>query len=146
MTTNRRLATLLLAMGGCLLPGFVLAATPAAAAPPAASPMFVERRSAPVHRFLDARNLSLQSVSLVMLAADVASTHRALRVPGTHEINPLSGSEGSLISLKLAGAGAGQGISYLLHRTGHHSAERLVPALLGIPSGIAAAHNAGIHR
>jgi hypothetical protein len=100
---------------------------------------------APVHRFLDAKNIALQSLNALIMAADLASTRRALQVPGTRELNPLSRSEGAQISLKVAGVGAGLGIAYMMHRTGHHKAERIVPLILGVPSAVAAAHNAGIH-
>jgi hypothetical protein len=100
----------------------------------------------PVHRFLDAKNFCVQSINIIMLAADVASTHRALQVPGTSEVNPLAKSQGALIALKVAGVGAGFGIAYMMHKSGHHKAERLIPLFLGVPSGIAAVHNARIHQ
>jgi hypothetical protein len=102
--------------------------------------------SAPTHHFFDAKNLCLQSISIIALAADVASTHQALKVPGTRELNPLSRSQGTLISLKIAGAGAGIGIAYIMHRSGHYKAERMVPVIFGVPSALAATHNYGIHR
>jgi len=34
----------------------------------------------------------------------------------------------------------------MMHRSGHHRAERAIPIIFGLPSGIAAAHNFGIHR
>jgi hypothetical protein len=101
--------------------------------------------SAPTHRFLDAQNISLQSISIILMAVDVASTHRALQVPGAHESNPLAQSQGALISLKVAGAAAGLGIAYMMHKSGHHKAEKLIPVIFGVPSGLAAVHNFGIH-
>jgi hypothetical protein len=136
MTSHKRALILVLAVGLGLLP--------ASAAAAGANPMIVEP-TAPVHRFLDGKNIGLQSVGILLMALDVASTQRALQVPGTHEANPLAQSQGALISLKVAGAGAGLGIAYFLHRTGHHRAERLVPVILGMPSGVAAVHNFGIH-
>jgi hypothetical protein len=100
----------------------------------------------PVHRFLDAKNLALLGASVLCMAADVASTQKALQVPGTREMNPLAQSQGALISLKVAGVGSGLVIAYMMHRTGHHKAERVIPLLFGAPSAIAAAHNAGIHQ
>ena len=79
------------------------------------------------------------------MAADLATTRRALEQPGTREVNPLMQSPESMVAVKVAAVGTGVGISYLMHRSGHHRAERLVPILFGIPSGIAAIHNAGIH-
>ena len=45
------------------------------------------------------------------------------------------------IGLKVGGEAAAILVSYGLHRTGHHRAERIVPMLLGGPSWIAAVHN-----
>ena len=100
----------------------------------------------PVHRFLDARNIGLQAINIAIMAADIASTRRALQVPGAREANPLAGSQGGVLALKIAGVGAGLGVAYMMHRTGHHKAERLVPVIFGTPSALAAIHNAGIHR
>ena len=107
--------------------------------------MLVER-PAPVHRFLEAKNVALLSVSAIIMAADVASTRRALLAPGAQEANPLMQSQGAEIALKFAAVGAGVGLSYLMHKSGHHKAERLIPLFLGVPSGIAAVHNARIHQ
>ena len=109
------------------------------------SPIQVEP-SNPPHHFFDAKNVCLQSMSILGMAADVASTHRALEVPGTRELNPLTRSQGDLIALKLVGLGAGLGIAYMMHRSGHHKVERAIPLVLGVPSALAAAHNYGIHR
>jgi len=106
----------------------------------------VVRSPTPVHRFLDAPNVVLQAVNITLLAADIASTNRALRVPGTREANPLAQSSAALVALKVAAVTGGIGIAYLLHQSGHHKAERVVPVLLSLPSGFAAIHNAGIHR
>jgi hypothetical protein len=83
---------------------------------------------------------------MMVLEADVLTSLRALQVPGTREANPMARGQAALISLKIGGAGAGLGIAYAMHMTGHHKAERIVPLIFGIPSGIAAVHNAGIHR
>lgn len=138
MTNNKPALILVLAAGLSLIPSTITAG---------ANPIIVERPTPPpVHRFFDAKNFCLQSVSALIMAADIASTHRALQVPGTRELNPLTQSQGALLSLKIAGVGAGLGIAYMLHRSGHHKAERVIPLIFGVPSGIAAAHNSGIHR
>jgi hypothetical protein len=136
MTSNERAYSLLLTLGLSLIPSSATAG---------ANPMIVEQ-PAPVHQFLDAKNICMQSINIIMLAADAASTNRALQVPGTKEMNPLARSQGSLLALKVAGVGAGFGIAYMMHRSGHHKVERWVPLIFGVPSGIAAAHNAGIHQ
>jgi len=135
MMSYRRALILVLSMGLYLFPSSAKAG---------ANPMLVESPP-PVHRFLDAKNLGLQSLNALLMAADLASTRHALQVPGTREMNPLSRSQGAMIALKVAGAGAGLGIAYLMHRSGHHKAERVIPLILGVPSALAAAHNAGIH-
>jgi hypothetical protein len=135
MASHKQSSILVMAMGICLIPTWAMAgADPAVIqAPP------------PVHRFLDGKNVGLQALNAAIMAVDLATSRRALQLPGTHEANPLMQSPGAMVAVKLAAVGAGLGISYAMHRTGHHRAERLVPVLFGIPSGIAAIHNAGIH-
>lgn len=157
MNTNKRAITLLLAMGLCAIPSSVLGASPApaAAAPAVAAPAApappimvvpaVVRRPPAPHKFLDGPNVLIFGVSAAMMAADLATTRQALQVPGTRELNPLAHSTTSFSALKIAAFGAGIGIAYAMHKTGHHKAERIVPLVLGIPSGFAAAHNAWIH-
>jgi hypothetical protein len=130
----RRIFVLVVAMKLCLIPSSAMAgADPAVIQPPT-----------PVHRFLDRQNVVLYTLHALVLTADIATTRRALRVPGAYEANPLMKSEGASIALKAASFGAGLGVAYMLHKSGHHKAERLVPTFLGIPSAIAAVHNAGI--
>lgn len=136
MASDKRAFILVFALGFYLVPS---------AAAAGANPMIVEP-PAPVHRFFDAKTLCLQSLAILAMAADVASTRRALQVPGTREMNPLAGSPGGLIALKVAGVGAELGIAYMLHRSGHYKAERVVPIIFGAPSLLAAAHNSTIHR
>lgn len=136
MAPARRVFILILAIGLYLVP---------ASGAAGAKPMVVEP-SAPPHRFFDAKNLGLQSISILGMAADVVSTHQALEVPGAREVNPLTHSQGDLIALKIVGVAAGVGIAYMMHRSGHHKAERAIPLVFGVPSMLAAAHNAGIHR
>ena len=93
------------------------------------------------HRFLDRANVALHAVAVSGMVADIVSSHEALKQPGTRESNPLARSQGALIGLKVGGEAAAILVSYGLHRTGHHRAERIVPMLLGGPSWIAAVHN-----
>lgn len=101
---------------------------------------------APVHRFFDAKNIALQTLNILAMAADVASTRHALQIPGTSEMNPLAKSQGGLLALKIAGVGAGLGIAYMTHRSGHHKLERVIPVVCATPSALAAVHNTEIHR
>ena len=100
----------------------------------------------PVHKFFARQNIALLGVSALIMTADIATTRRALQAPGSREMNPLAQSPAALDTLKLAGFGAGLGISYLMHRTGHYKAERFALMLLAAPSAVAALHNAGIQR
>ena len=136
MKSNQCAIILLLVMGFFLTPSVAL---------PEGNPVLVER-PVPVHKFLDGPNALMHGLSALMMVADVATTNRALDVPGTRELNPLGQSPAARYSLKCAGLGASLALSYAMHRTGHHKAERIIPMLFGIPSAVAAAHNAGIHQ
>jgi hypothetical protein len=131
--TNRRAFVLVMAM--CLIPSALMGADPAV----------IQSPPSQQHRFLDARNLSILSINAMIMAADIATTRRALQVPGAHEANPLMRNQGAAIAMKAATVCGGVGIAYMLHKSGHHKAERLVPLFMGVPSAIASAHNAGIH-
>ncbi len=135
MASNQQNSILVIAMGICLIPSWAMAG---------ADPAVIQSPP-PVHRFLEGKNIGLLALNAAIMAADLATTRRALQLPGTHEANPLMQSPGAMVSVKIAAVGAGLGISYLMYRTGHYRAERLVPVLFGIPSGIAAIHNARIH-
>ncbi len=135
MASNKQISILVIAMGICLIPTMAKAG---------ADPAVIQSPP-PVRRFLDGKNIGLFALNAAIMAADLATTRRALEQPGTREVNPLMQSPESMVAVKVAAVGTGVGISYLMHRSGHHRAERLVPILFGIPSGIAAIHNAGIH-
>jgi hypothetical protein len=123
----------------------ILALILSAASLKGADPAVVQPPPSQTHRFLDTKNLGLFSLDAVLMAADLATTRRALEVPGAREANPLMRSPGGAIAMKAGAFGAGMGIAYMLHKSGHHRAERIVPLILGVPSGLAAVHNAGIH-
>ena len=135
MATNLKILVLAFVFGITVYPPALMAADPAVIQPPPAK----------MHRFLDKQNLAIFSMDAAIMAADLATTRRALEVPGAREGNPLMRNEASALAMKFAGVGAGMGIAYMLHKSGHHRAERIVPIILGIPSGLAAVHNAGIH-
>jgi hypothetical protein len=136
MRSNQRAVFLLLLIGFWLIPSAALSD---------GNPVLVER-PVPVHKFLDGPNVLMHGLSAIMMAADVATTNRALEVPGTRELNPLAQSPAARYSLKCAGFGAGLALSYAMHRSGHHKAERIIPMLFGVPSAVMAVHNAGIHQ
>jgi hypothetical protein len=135
VVTKAKIFSTILGLGFALVTGVLKAADPAV----------IQTPPAPTHRFFDKQNIVIFSIDAAIMAADFATTRRALEAPGAHEANPLMKSEGPAIAMKFAGVGAGMGIAYALHKSGHHRAERIVPVILGIPSGFAAVHNAGIH-
>ena len=136
MKSNKITFTLIFAM---ILTSLTLTASPASPAviqvPPTQAPKF----------FTKARIISL-SIGAAMMTADILTTRQALHAPGAHEANPMGQSPESRYALKFAGMGAGIGISYALHRSGHYKAARIVPMIIGLPSAAAAIHNAGIHK
>jgi hypothetical protein len=92
------------------------------------------------HRFWDRENSILFAASAAFGAADFVVTRDNLR-SGGQELNPVtrvfSGSTTGL-ALNFAGETAGVvGISYFLHKTGHHKLERAV-SMLNIGSSAAA--------
>ena len=103
---------------------------------PVAAPMVKTLPSTPVrvypqeHKFWDTKNVALFSTVAAFSAADFAVTRNNLN-NGGRELNPLTrpfaGSTAALAA-NFAGETAGVvGISYMLHRTGHHKLERLTP-------------------
>lgn len=84
------------------------------------------------HRFWDRKNSVLFAASAAFSAADFVVTRDNLR-SGGQELNPVtrmfSGSSAGL-AMNFAGETAGVvGISYFLHKTGHHKMERAVSML-----------------
>lgn len=87
-----------------------------------------ELPDAPSHKFWDTPNKILFAVHVGLEATDFGITHRNLSRGGT-EMNPMaknlceSGTAGQLVFFggRIA---ALAGITYLLHRTGHHKMER----------------------
>ena len=84
------------------------------------------------HRFWDNRNRVLFATVAALSAADFAVTRANLQ-NGGKELNPVtrlfSGSTAGL-AVNFAGETAGMiGLSYYLHRTGHHRLERIAPML-----------------
>lgn len=80
----------------------------------------------PVHAFWDRTNLLLFSGIAVTRGFDYAST-RNFQARGRQEIllpNEVVDNSAGFASLEAAGTMTSIGISYLLHRTGHHTLER----------------------
>src|SRR5438477_7258039 len=80
------------------------------------------------HRFWDRKNALLFSGVGVFRALDYAST-RNMRARGRQEIllsNWVVDNRPLFIGIEAAGTGLSIGLSYLMHRTGHHKLERLI--------------------
>jgi hypothetical protein len=105
-------------------------ATPGPAAPQAlpSSPGAVRspEPAVPPHRFWDRTNILLFSGVAVFRGLDYAST-RNFQARGRTEIllaSDVVNNSAAFAGLEAAGAATSVGLSYWLHRTGHHSMER----------------------
>src|SRR5580698_2668141 len=82
--------------------------------------------AAPVHRFWDRTNILLFSGIAVVRGMDYAST-RNFQARGRQEIllpDVVVNTAAGFAALEAAGTMTSVGISYILHRTGHHTLER----------------------
>jgi hypothetical protein len=112
---------LLLAMGSLMIGNAQAQSTQAAIVPDAPQP-----DSVPVHRFWDRTNILLFSGIAVVRGMDYAST-RNFQARGRQEIllpDEVVDNSAGFAALEAAGAMTSVGISYILHRTGHHTLER----------------------
>lgn len=102
------------------------------------------------HKFWTLENKVNFSIYSGELAADAITTQMGLR-QGMRETNPLArplvtrGAAGQAVASGL-GLGAGVGLTYLLHRTQHHKAERIVTRLMMAGEGAVVAHNIALLR
>ncbi len=80
------------------------------------------------HRFWDKENLALFSATAALSTGDFLVTRSNLQSGGT-ELNPtvrIFGRSSAGLAVNFAGETAGViGLSYFLHKTGHHRVERL---------------------
>jgi len=89
------------------------------------------------HKFWDAENIYLFTGVGAVRALDYAST-RHLRDQGDYEVllsNSIVDNRPLFVGIEVAGTAASIGVSYLLHRTGHHRLERWV-SLAHIGAGV----------
>lgn len=85
-------------------------------------------KAPPVHKFWDKENDLLFAGVGAARMMDYAST-RHFRDQGDNEVlltNAIVDNRPLFVGIELAGTAASIGVSYLLHRTGHHSLERWV--------------------
>jgi len=101
---------------------------PLAFTPVAAVSVNEEPKEYVSHRFWDRENSVLFAASAGMATADFFTT-RANLASGGRELNPLTrvftGSTPMLATNFALETGAVMGVSYLFHKTGHHTLERL---------------------
>jgi hypothetical protein len=97
------------------------------AKPPAAPSASAAREiEVPQHRFFDRTNILLFSGVAVFRGLDYAST-RNMQARGREEIllpDDVVNNSAAFASVEAGGTLASMGISYILHRTGHHKLER----------------------
>jgi hypothetical protein len=106
-------------------PPVLLPDAPAAAAPVTA---IAAKPEAPMHAFWDHKNAWLFAGVGVFRTLDYTST-RNMRDRGRQEIllsNWVVDNRPLFIGIEAAGAGLSIGLSYVMHRTGHHTVERLI--------------------
>lgn len=95
-------------------------------ATPPAAPSASAVREAQTHRFFDRENILLFSGVAVFRGLDYAST-RNMQARGREEIllpDDVVNNSAAFAAVEAGGTVASMGISYLLHRTGHHKLER----------------------
>lgn len=87
-----------------------------------------ENLAAPPHPFWDRTNLMLFSGVAIFRGLDYAST-RNMQARGREEVllpDDVVNNSAGFASLELAGTATSVGLSYWMHRTGHHKVERWV--------------------
>ena len=116
----------------------------------AASSMIVEpasRPQIPAHRFWDRTNVLLFSGISVFRGLDYAST-RNMQARGREEIllpDDVVNNSAGFASLEAAASATSIGLSYWMHRTGHHKLERLV-SMVNIGASAGAVSYGLVHR
>jgi hypothetical protein len=95
------------------------------------------------HAFWDRTNLTLFSGVILSRAADYAST-RNMQARGREEVllpDDVVNNSAGFAALELAGTAASVGLSYWMHRTGHHNLERWISIIhIGV-TGFGVARN-----
>lgn len=84
--------------------------------------------AAPIHRFWDRENALLFSGVAVFRGLDYASS-RNMQARGREEIllpDDVVNNSAGFAALEAAGAATSVGLSYWMHRTGHHKLERWI--------------------
>lgn len=123
----RNIATPLLFL--CLLlPGSQASAQEPQAQVPGQAPNRTEHTTVPPHAFFDRTNLLLFAGVGVFRGLDYAST-RNMQARGREEIllpDDVVNNSAAFTAVEAGGTAASIGLSYWMHRTGHHSIERWI--------------------
>jgi hypothetical protein len=103
-----------------------------------AKPDVNKQGASPAHKFWDTENIGLFTGVGAARMLDYAST-RYLRDQGNDEwllTNSIVDNRPLFVGIELAGTAASIGVSYLFHRSGHHTLERWVSiAHIGVGAG-----------
>jgi hypothetical protein len=112
-------------------------------APPPSAIRTPGEDSVPPHHFLDKTNIWLFSGIAAVRVLDFTSTRNMLARGREEKLIPddVVHSTPGFASLEAAGAATSIGISYLLHRTGHHKLERWMSVGHIAVTGFGAARN-----
>lgn len=95
----------------------------------ASSPRVVSFTHPESHKFFDRQNKVAFGALAGLIAVDAVTTQRLISSGQAHEANPIwrplvhQGWQGEMAASAL-GFGAALGVSYTLHKTGHHKLER----------------------
>lgn len=126
----------------------VPAAQPATVQPAVAEAFEVPAPYSKEHRFWDKKNSVLFAISAAFSGADFAVTRSNLQ-SGGHELNPVvraMGTSTPALAANFVGENMGMiGLSYYLHRAGHHKLERVV-SLVNISASAGAVSFGLAHR
>jgi len=119
-------AFVLLAALAMAAPAWGQEQTPAAPQPLPSNPSAVPRSEPPPHRFWDRTNILLFSGVALFRGLDYASTRNFEARGRTEVLLPQSvvNNSAAFAGVEAGGTAASVGLSYLLHRTGHHKMER----------------------
>jgi hypothetical protein len=131
------------------LPDAPLPASPPAIVQPASASVFeAPTPSVKEHRFWDRKNSILFTISAAFSGVDFAVTRSNLQ-SGGHELNPVvraMGTSTPALAANFVGENMGMiGLSYYLHRMGHHKLERAV-SLVNISASAGAVSFGLAHR
>lgn len=104
------------------------ATLPSASLPPAPAVAIAQERPATTHAFWDRKNALLFAGVGAFRVLDYTST-RNMRDRGRQEIlltNWVVDNRPLFVGIEAAATGLSIGLSYVMHRTGHHKVERLI--------------------